>query len=147
MDSKEQALEKALKFAGLVVNSSADTRILDCKCEYTVNYGGDLEEISRFPYAQPRVAPQLGTIVEVWNEYESDAYILRSMGKLTESGRLIVSQHPRISNGSYKNWRVLATDGEIVSLFGLCNKCTNRMPAVCSGCQTTVPTNYERTND
>jgi hypothetical protein len=158
MDSKEQALEKALKCAGSLIedsDSSVPIRHDKDNNRFTVHtYGPEYDE--QFPYAPPREAPAKGTICVSKN----GLLVGFSEGSLTESGNLYVNPRSDYEGAhmTMTDWRVVGEQGDLVRTetvanqdgtcrFGDCKyACTHAWDhEPCKGCmtKTTTPTNYK----
>jgi hypothetical protein len=159
MDSKEQALEKALGYVRKNMDKSISVQEKDN--QYIV-FDKTGYRVATYQFAPPREAPARGTIVEVWDNSPGKR-LKYSTGVLNNHGFICVnpcSDFKYVEDSSYwPNWRVVGEQGDLVPMYetvsGKCDdigcthcdrcdhadKCYDEEP--CASCKTTVPTNYE----
>jgi hypothetical protein len=140
MDSKEQALEKALEYVRKNMDKSISVQEKDN--QYIV-FDKTGYRVATYQFAPPREAPARGTIVEVWGANEPDVNDLaRSAGEFVGDSLLCAD------GSAWPNWRVVGEQGEMVDMFRICDGCAVYQDLLqpaskCHLCKTTTPTNYK----
>jgi hypothetical protein len=124
MDTKEQALKKALEYlmgdfkeGGRICGTKDNGK--EIKATLYSDSGKAIRPVwsSIFPYAQSKEAPPQGSIVEVWMDKEEERVVAYSCGELDGNGHLYADEEYLRCSGAgnscaWPNWRVIKVAGK-----------------------------------